>query len=563
MKLEQIGRYQIKTEIGRGGMSTVYLAHDPHFDRDVAIKVQPREFLHDPTFLERFSQEAQVIARLEHRNILPVYDFGEADGLPYIVMRYMPHGSLRDRLEDVTGTGLPLPEVVKIIRQIAEALDFAHDHNVIHRDLKPDNVLVDEKGNAYLSDFGIAKIIEASMTFSGTLVVGTPSYMAPEQVKGGKPSARTDVYALGAMLFELLVGHPPFEADDALALAYLHVNEPVPQLAAIHPGLPAGMQVMIERAMSKDPEGRFRSASELANNLTAMVQGKAVLEEPEEQPNTYQSMDATQVELPPPIPPQQEIYATMDAAMTQVEEVPVIPTKEPQVPPQDSQILEPPLPPQQYLPPTPVPMPEVKSGMRRWGCWLVGVLLLLVGLGGLGYLSIYTGLIHFGGFPSFAPEVVFETEIVEEQVTSEPVLVPSATQRPTIKPTSTDHSAILSTNTPVVLAIQPTPSLTETPKVCPPPITVNQNSICREGPSTSYKHAADVVLGDEPFLTLIGRNENEPRWWYLETLKYGYKIECWISFVSINLEGENTSCLPIISPPPTYTPTNTPIPAYP
>jgi serine/threonine-protein kinase len=563
MQPQQIGRYQIKTELGRGGMSTVYLAHDPQFDRDVAIKVQPREFLHDPTFLERFSQEAQVIARLEHRNILPVYDFGEADGLPYIVMRYMPHGSLRDRLENASGNDLPLPEIIKLTKQIAEALDFAHDHNVIHRDLKPDNVLIDEAGNAYLSDFGIAKVIETSMTFSGTLVMDTPSYMAPEQVTGGKPSARTDVYALGAMLFELLVGHPPFEADDALALAYLHVNEPVPQLISSRPDLPAGMQAVIEKAMAKDPDRRFRSGSKLANHLIAVVEGKADLVEDEEKPSTYQAMDATMVDIPPPIHPQQEIDATMDASVTKVEETPIIPTKEPQAPPQDSHVDGPRLPPQQYQPPAPSPTPEAKPRKRGWGCWLVGVILLFAGLGGLGYLSVYTGMIPLGGFQPFAPEVVYVTEIVEREVSSEPVLTPTVTQRPTTRPTITTRSASFSTNTPVVLAAQPTPTPSDTPAVCPPTFTVNQNSICREGPSTSYKHVADVIPGDEPFITLVGRNNTDPLWLYLETLKYGYKIECWISHVSIDLQGENISCLPIISPPPTSTPTNTPIPPTP
>lgn len=153
------------------------------------------------------------------------------------------------------------------------------------------------------------------------------------------------------------------------------------------------------------------------------------------------------------------------------------------------------------------------------------------------------------------------TEIVEKEVTREPTLGPTATQVPTTRPTSTTRSASLSTNTPAVLSIQPTPTPTEIPEVCPPTFTVNQNAIYREGPSTSYKHAADVIPGDEPLLTLIGRNNNEPRWWYLETLKYGYKISCWVSDVSIALEGEDTSCLPIITPPPTYTPTNTPIPS--
>lgn len=570
MKLQQVGRYEIKSEHRRGGMSTVYLAYDPKFNREVAIKVLPREFLHDPTFLERFSQEAQVIARLEHRNILPVYDYGETDGLPYIVMRYMPHGSLRDRLDKASGIGLPIPEIVKTIRQIAEALDFAHDHNVVHRDLKPGNVLLDDVGNAYLSDFGIAKVIEVSMTFSGTLVMGTPSYMAPEQVRGGKLSARTDVYALGAMLFEMLVGHPPFEADDPLALAYLHVNEPVPQLADSRPSLPAGMQAVIERAMAKDPDERFQSASELANNLFATVEGKTIFEEPVEQPSTYETLVAEEVGVPPPITLLEEVYATTDTPKTPVTESPVIAATELQAPAQDSQAYEPALPPQEYQPPGVSPTPEGKPRKRRWRWWLVGALLVLVGVGGLGIFSVTTGIIPFGGFQPFAQGVVSVTETVEKEVTRVPTTRPTATQRPTTpptstmrpttRPTSTTMSVSLPTNTPLVPSIQPTLTPTEMPEVCPPIITVIQNANCREGPSQSYKHKADVVPGDEPYLEIIGRNENLPRWWYLETLKYGYKISCWVSDDVIDLEGD-VSCLPIIDPPPTYTPIPTSIPS--
>jgi serine/threonine-protein kinase len=565
MQLKQVGRYQILKEIGRGGMATVYLAYDPQFERQVAIKLQPREFLHDPNFLARFSQEAHVIARLEHRNILPVYDYGEADGVPYIVMRYMPHGSLRDRLDRASGTGLPISEINKTIHQVAEALDFAHKKNVIHRDLKPGNVLVDEDGNAYLSDFGIAKVIEATMSFSGTLVVGTPSYMAPEQVRGGKPSPRTDVYALGAMLFELLVGHPPFEADETLALAYLHVNEPVPQLGESRPEAPAGMQEVVERAMAKKPGDRYGSASELEGALSTVIAGVTVVADPKDVSSTAETLSVTQIDALP-IPVEGEDQTIIESPKTQLAGVPAVPAPKTRLETQGAQ-------------PSPFPAPELASELeprkRRWSWWVVGAIIVVIGLGGIGYLSVSAGLIPFGGDLPFALGAITPTNTPEAQVTNvvafeltttgvpttrptntiEPTQAPTSTTRPTTRPTNTPRSAVQPTNTPAIIAVQPSPTPTETEAVCPPNFTVVQSAFCREGPGQSYKHAADVVPGDEPFITLIGRNKDGgSRWWYLETLRYDYKISCWVSDVALEFDGGDTSCLPIIEPSPSPTP---------
>jgi serine/threonine-protein kinase len=204
---EKIGRYEIKNELGRGGMATVYHAHDPHFKRDVALKVLPREFLHDPTFRARFEREAQTIAQLEHPAIVPVYDFGEETGQPYIVMRYMSGGSLADRLRRES---LATSEAARIVTRLAPALDEAHSQGIVHRDLKPANILFDQRGDPYISDFGIAKLSQDSATFTGSAIVGTPAYMSPEQARGEKDlDGRSDIYALGVILFEMLTGKRP------------------------------------------------------------------------------------------------------------------------------------------------------------------------------------------------------------------------------------------------------------------------------------------------------------------------------------------------------------------
>ncbi len=206
MTLSKFGRYEIKRELGRGGMASVYHAWDPRFMRDVALKVLPREFLHDPQFRARFEREARTIAQLEHAAIVPVYDFGEQDGQPYIVMRYMPGGSLAGRLAKGS---LTLEQSAIILKRIARGLDKAHAQGIIHRDLKPDNILFDEDDNAYIADFGIAKLAETTTNLTQG-IIGTPAYMSPEQARGSRTiDKRSDIYALGVILFEMLSGQRP------------------------------------------------------------------------------------------------------------------------------------------------------------------------------------------------------------------------------------------------------------------------------------------------------------------------------------------------------------------
>ncbi|HSM58644.1 MAG TPA: serine/threonine-protein kinase [Candidatus Sulfomarinibacteraceae bacterium] len=294
MAQRTIGRYEVKSELGRGGMATVFLANDPLIGRDVAVKVLPREFLHDPSFRGRFEREARTIAMLEHPAIVPIYDFGEQDGQPYLVMRYMKGGTLGDRLREGPLDG---SEAAGILERLGDALDHAHNRGVIHRDLKPGNILFDEYGLAFLSDFGIVKLAQATATFTGESIIGTPAYMSPEQVHGNREiDGRSDIYTLGIILFEILTGQMPYRADTPAKLMMAHVLNPVPRIKEVRPDLPDAYDAVITRALAKQPDDRFDTASDLSQALTKIVQRAVptqqvppqqtatIIEEPAQQP---------------------------------------------------------------------------------------------------------------------------------------------------------------------------------------------------------------------------------------------------------------------------------------
>jgi serine/threonine protein kinase len=263
---QTIGHYNITDILGAGGMATVYRAEQTNIEREVAIKVMAPAFAQQPEFVKRFKQEAALFAKLEHPHILPIYDYGEQDGHLYLVLRVMDGGSLE---RQVTRRNLKLTDIAKLVTQIASALDYAHTQEVIHRDLKPNNVLLDTFGNAYLMDFGIAKILSgARMTATGTLL-GTPAYMAPEQWKMEPIDGRVDVYSLGVMLYELLTGDLPFDGTTPFQFMYAHLHEAVPPASRRLKGLPDDIDDVIYKATAKLPDERYATATTMAHELEA------------------------------------------------------------------------------------------------------------------------------------------------------------------------------------------------------------------------------------------------------------------------------------------------------
>lgn len=258
---QMLGPYRIIAQIGQGGMATVYKAYQPSMDRNVAIKVLPGQLAESAEFARRFQQEARIIANLEHPHILPVFDFGESDGITYFVMRFLEGGTLKDRMKDGP---LPWNEIDRLFTQLAEALGYAHDRGIVHRDLKPANALIDSNGNLFLTDFGIAKLLEsASPRLTQTdAVMGTPAYISPEQAQALTVDRRSDIYSLGIILYEMVTGRVPFTADTPLAVILKQISDPLPPPTTIKPDLPASVERVILKALAKNPGDRFSTTAE-------------------------------------------------------------------------------------------------------------------------------------------------------------------------------------------------------------------------------------------------------------------------------------------------------------
>jgi len=271
-----VAGYRIERELGRGGSGAVYLARDEHLDRPVALKLLAPELGSDERFRERFLRESRVVAHLDHPSVVQVYAAGEEDGRLYLAMRYVDEGDLGEAIE--RDGRLEPDRTLRILRQVGEALDAAHVEGLIHRDVKPGNVLLGAGDRAYLADFGLAKrattveSLSRESPFSGTI-----AYVAPEQIQGGTIDGRCDVYGLGCVIFECLTGRTPFDRETDVAVVLAHLQDPPPSVSALRPDLPAAVDGVIERALAKRPDDRYATCAELLDDAAAALGGGDVV----------------------------------------------------------------------------------------------------------------------------------------------------------------------------------------------------------------------------------------------------------------------------------------------
>jgi serine/threonine protein kinase len=266
-----LGAYEVKDLIGRGGMAAVYRAHHSATGRDVAIKVMLPDLGIDDNFRKRFDREARTLAGIQHVHILPVFDYGDQDSILYLVMPLLPGKNLGDKLR---AGRMDMTEVARLFRQMASALDYAHQRGFLHRDIKPGNVLLDDSGNALLADFGLTRMIdnnEMSRLTSDSTVVGTPAYMSPEQGQGMELDARSDLYSLGVVLYEMLTGDVPFRAETPVAVIFKHVSDPIPTVKLHRDDLPDAVENVLKKALAKFPNQRFTSALAMAEALDSAL----------------------------------------------------------------------------------------------------------------------------------------------------------------------------------------------------------------------------------------------------------------------------------------------------
>ncbi|UCC86696.1 MAG: protein kinase [Anaerolineales bacterium] len=495
-----LGSYRVIEQIGLGGMATVYKAYQPSMDRYVALKVLSTHLIQDPTFVKRFRQEAKVIARLEHVYILPVHDHGEEDDCLYLVMRYIEAGTLKDRLE---GLPLSLAETRHVVTQVGSALEYAHQMGVVHRDLKPSNVLIDPQGDCYLTDFGIAKMVEGTLGLTGSGVIGTPHYMAPEQSQSLQVDHRADIYAMGVLIYEMVTGRLPFDAETPIAVVLKHISEPLPLPRSIRPDLPEAVERVILKALAKAPEDRFQSMRDLVVAFDQAVQAASI---------TGPSVG------PAVAGDAQEPEGGHTAVVAPLE-----------------------------------PVPALRRRVTR-PLWLLAAaglaLAVLVGAGVI--LSRLPDRVEISGGPVVVALPTATTAALA-QVTITPTETAQATATATPQPTPTPSPTVTPSNTPLPTAT-PTPAPTHTPTPTrtptPPDAVVSaETANLRTGPGTVYDVVGQVERGDE--LRVVDRNAAGD--WLRVVTQDGTRRWVSASLLEVNVALDGVS-LARIPPTPTTSP---------
>jgi serine/threonine protein kinase len=277
-----LGKYQIEDRLGRGGMAEVYKAFQPALQRRVAIKVIHPHLAEDTDFVARFEREAQAVAKLHHPNIVQVYDFEMANDVYYMVMEHLPGETLKTKITELHDANqrMAVEDILSLVDKISSAIDYAHEQGIIHRDLKPANIIYNEKSEPILTDFGVAKILGTEKLTQTGLTSGTPAYMSPEQGVGDEADARTDVYSFGVIVYELLAGVVPYEAETPFALIMQHVTAPLPSLHSVMPHYPPDVDRVIAHALAKKPDDRYSTATEFARDLRSAFVGEPVVAPP-------------------------------------------------------------------------------------------------------------------------------------------------------------------------------------------------------------------------------------------------------------------------------------------
>jgi serine/threonine-protein kinase len=310
---EKLGKYEIKALLGRGGMAEVYRAHNPNLEQDVAIKVLHPGALSSADAVTRFQREARAIAALSHPNILRVFDFDQQDDNYYMVMELIDGPTLEGLLEKAAQTSakrLPLDEVMNYFGQLAAAVNYAHEQGVTHRDLKPSNAMIAANNRLVLTDFGLARLMGMQKLTASNVVSGTPAYMAPEQAQGGEINAQTDIYALGVILFQMVVGDLPFKGETYTTVLFKHIQEAPPLPSALVPGLPAVYDTVILRAMAKDPAERFAQAQDMVDVLRGELAVQSA-----KKPNFHDTLAPSEADRYATLAPQDDTLQTMQGTL--------------------------------------------------------------------------------------------------------------------------------------------------------------------------------------------------------------------------------------------------------